>query len=442
MLDQLSNFISKQKLFQPDEHILLAVSGGIDSVVMLHLLKRAGTTIAIAHCNFQLRGEASDGDEAFIRKLAVQFEVPLFTKRFDTESYAKKHRVSIQMAARDLRRHWFEETLEREDYSKIATAHHLNDSLETAVFNLAKGTGITGLQGILPKKDKYVRPLLFANREMIHHYAIENNLEWREDQSNSSVKYSRNLIRHKVIPELKKINPNLENTFAQTMEKIIGSTAIFKDFVENQKLKLLHKKQDVIEIDKAQIKNIENAQLILFELLESHGFNYAQVKDIIATLDTQSGKVFFSASHRLTVDREKLFLEENKNTEEGLWKISEDTKSLTINEHIFKIETLDSGNSTIDKNSEVAALDLKKLQFPLTMRYWQHGDVFFPLGMKHKKKVSDFMIDEKIPVNLKKRTLILLSGNELVWVVGHRIDDRFKITEKTRNIFRINIEAQ
>jgi len=442
MLDQLSDFIKKQKLFQPEERILLAVSGGIDSVVMLHLFEKSGYNVAIAHCNFQLRGEASDGDESFVRELAEKCESPLFIQSFDTESYAKKHGISIQMAARDLRRGWFEEILNKDSYSKIATAHHLNDSLETAIFNLAKGTGIAGLQGILPLKGNYIRPLLFATCEMILRYATENELEWREDQSNSSVKYSRNLIRHRVIPELKKINSNLENTFAQSMEKIEGATTIFNNFVGKQRSMILQNKNGIFEIEKSQLTHLENAQLLLFELLEEYGFNYSQVKDILLALDAQPGKVFYSASHQLTIDREKLFLESKKDVVDDVWDIFEDSLTMDIHTQRLRFEMLEVTNFSIDKNPEVASLDLDKLQFPLTMRYWKHGDVFFPLGMKHKKKVSDFMIDEKIPVNLKKQTLILRSGEELVWVVGHRIDDRFKITEQTSKIFRIYIEAQ
>ena len=442
MLNQLSDYVRKQKLFQSEERILLAVSGGIDSVVMLHLFDQTAFSFAVAHCNFHLRGTASDGDETFVRELCEQFDIPFFTKSFDTESYAKEHGISIQMAARDLRREWFEEVLDKEKYSKIATAHHLNDSLETTIFNLAKGTGIAGLQGILPQKGKYIRPLLFATREMIEIYANKHELEWREDQSNSSIKYSRNLIRHKVIPELKKINPNLEGTFSQTMEKLEGATTIFKTFIGKHKSGLLLEKDGIFGIDKSQIERLDNASLMLFEMLEEYGFNYTQVKDVLQALDSQSGKVFYSSSHQLTMDREKLYLQRKKELADALWEVTKETRSLQVDDQSFVFKTVEMTHHSIDTDPSVASLDIDKLDFPLAIRYWQYGDVFFPLGMKHKKKVSDFMIDEKIPVNLKKQTLILLSGDKLVWVVGHRIDDRFKITNHTRKVFRVSIDAQ
>ena len=405
MIDQLLDFINKQKLFQPEEQILLAVSGGIDSVVMQDLFKRAGLKYGVAHCNFQLRGEESDGDEEFVRGLARQDDVSIDVKKFETEEYAANQGISIQMAARELRRAWFEALLRSGKYSKIATAHHLNDSLETAIFNLTKGTGIAGLKGITPFKGNYVRPLLFATREMIRSYADENKLEWREDRSNSSVKYSRNLIRHQVIPELKKINPNLEFTFARSMERIAGAAEIFNNFIAKQKSSLIQERDGLLEIDKRQIKNTAEPQLVLFELLSEYGYNYTQAKEIYDVLDHQPGKVFFSDVYELTVDREKLFLQKKESTKSGMeWPVFENTQTLTIDTKKLEFSIIEASDYTIEKEKNIALLDLEKLRFPLKLRYWQQGDVFYPLGLKHKKQVSDFMIDEKIPVKLKKKT--------------------------------------
>ncbi len=438
MINQLLDFINRQKLFHPDEQILLAVSGGIDSVVMQHLFKRAGLKYSVAHCNFQLRGEESNGDEEFVRSLAKRDNVHIDVKTFNTEEYANSQGISIQMAARELRREWFEELLRSGKYLKIATAHHLNDSLETAIFNLTKGTGIAGLKGITPFKGNYIRPLLFATREMIQKYASENRLEWREDRTNSSIKYSRNLIRHQVIPELKKINPNLEFTFAQTMERIAGATEIFNNFIAKQKSSMIQEKNGLMEIDKMEIKNTAEPQLVLFELLHEYGYNYAQAKEIYDVLDHQPGIVFYSDNYEIIVDREKLYLQRKESGKSGMeWPVLENTQSLTIDSKKLEFSIIDASNYTIEKDKNIALLDLEKLRFPLKLRYWRQGDVFYPLGMKHKKKVSDFMIDEKIPVNLKKQTLTLFSGKDLVWIVGHRIDNRFKITEKTRKVFRI-----
>jgi tRNA(Ile)-lysidine synthase len=437
MLNQFLEFVNKQKLFQSEEKVLLAVSGGIDSVVMMHLFKEAKLIFGIAHCNFQLRADESDGDEAFVRALSSECNVPLFVSRFETENYASNHGISIQMAARELRREWFNELMKKEHFSKIATAHHLNDSLETAIFNLSRGTGILGLQGILPLKEGYIRPLLFASREMIHEYAKSNKLDWREDRTNSSVKYSRNLIRHHVIPELKKINPNLEFTFSQSMEKISAASRIYKNFIAKQKATLLHTENGVITIDKNDLSHTIEPEIVLFEALEEYDFNFAQVKDILAVFEGQPGKIFYSSTHQLFIDREKLIIEKKDLPKYQKRQIFEDTGSVELEKGKMTFKRFSSKQIAISTDKNVAMLDLDKLQFPLLIRTWKHGDVFYPLGMKGKKKVSDFMIDEKIPVNLKKQTLTLFSGNDLVWVVGHRIDERYKITEQTNNILRI-----
>ncbi len=441
MLDQLLEFIQRQKLFHSSEKVLLAVSGGVDSIVLMHLFKAAKFNFAILHCNFQLRGEESDEDEVFVNKLSSDYEVPCFVKRFETENYARNQGISIQMAARELRRKWFDEILKTEHFDKIATAHHLNDSLETAIFNLTKGTGISGLQGIVPFKKPYIRPLMFATREMIHQYADRNNLEWREDRTNASVKYSRNLIRHHVIPELKKINPNLEFTFAQSMERISAATRIYRNFIAKQKATLLNSQNEIIKINKSLINHTIEPQIVLFEALEEYGFNFKQIKDILEVFEGQPGKVFYSSTHQLIIDREELILEEKRKEKYDEWQVFEHTESVELENGKMDFKVINAGEIPISTDKKVAMLDLDQLQFPLLLRTWKPGDAFYPLGMKHKKKVSDFMIDEKIPVNLKKQTLTLFSGIDLVWLVGHRIDERYKITKQTRKILRIYFDT-
>jgi len=442
MLDQLSDYIKKQKLFQPEERMLLAVSGGIDSVVLFHLFVRSGYSFAVAHCNFQLRGKESDKDDHFVQDLAEEAKIQFFSRSFETEAYSKMHGISIQMAARELRRTWFSELKQANNFDKIATAHHLNDSIETALFNLAKGTGIAGLMGIQPKKEDYVRPLLFSTRQMIEDYAALQQLKWREDRSNSSVKYSRNLIRHHVIPELKKINPNLEQTFAQTSEKIVGASAILGDVVNAKKSELLHRVKDLTVIDKLSLAAVGNTPILVYEMLEEFGFNYTQIKDMLQSLHGQTGKVFHSGTHQITIDRKQVFIEKRQSNVHSYWKIYKDESEKHIEGVQFHFEKLGAQNTSIKRDKQMAMLDLDKLRFPLSFRHWKHGDAFFPLGMQHKKKVSDFMIDEKIPVNLKKQMLLLLSGNDIVWLVGHRIDERYKITQYTKEIFRIYFEIQ
>lgn len=437
MLDQLLNYISVQKLFQSEQKVLLAVSGGIDSMAMVHLFQQANFKFAIAHCNFQLRGTESDSDQLMAEKKANNCSVPFFAKSFETEEYATEHGISIQMAARDLRKAWFEELRIREGYDVIATAHHLNDSFETVLFNLAKGTGISGLKGISSKTENYIRPLMFASREMILNYVKTNNIFWREDRSNSSIKYHRNLIRHKVVPELKKINPSLEETFSQSLQKIIASERIYRRVIDHNKETLVELTNDGFKIDKSKLKLIEELHIILFELLDEYGFNYHQVKDILPTLDGQSGKCFYSNDYQLVVDRQFLFISKisgGKNVEAF---VDQNKASLEVIKNQLTFEQADIEEVEFSENKNIVFLDFDKLEFPLSVRNWKIGDRFQPLGMKHKKKLSDFMIDEKIPLNLKKQVLVITSGENLVWVIGHRIDDRYKLTNQTRKAYKI-----
>jgi len=363
--------------------------------------------------------------------------VPFFTTSFNATEYANVHGISIQMAARDLRRAWFDELLSNEKYALIATAHHLNDSIETVLFNLAKGTGISGLKGIPSINGKYIRPMMFATRNMIHDFAKDNHVIWREDQSNSSIKYHRNLIRHNIIPELKKINPNLEQTFAHTAERIAATERVFSHMVNQVKNELLIGIADGFKIEKAKLKSINESRIILFEILEKFGFNYDQVCNVLLSIDGQSGKYFYSSEYQLTIDR--LFLYISPRTGEDLTEnsVEANTHSIEAETFLLTFERVKTEEVEFSKDNNMAFVDYDKLKFPLTIRAWQHGDRFQPLGMQHKKKLSDFMIDEKIPLNLKKQVLLLTSGKNVAWVIGHRIDDRFKISEKTMNVYKI-----
>ena len=437
MLNQLLNFIVQQKLFQSEQKILLAVSGGIDSMAMAHLFQQTDFQFAIAHCNFQLRGKDSDEDQLLVEEMANTYLSPIFLRAFETEAYAKKHGISIQMSARHLRRTWFDKLIENEGFDVIATAHHLNDSLETVLFNLAKGTGISGLKGILPKKEKYVRPMMFASREMIFNYMQANNITWREDKSNSLIKYHRNLIRHKIVPELKKINPNLEETFSQSIEKIAASERIYRRAIEQQKGMLVEKTGEGVRIEKDRLKSLEEARIILFELLKGYGFNFHQVQDMLLALDRQPGKAFYSHDYQLTVDREYLFISKIKDDSTVKASVDHNTACIDINNYRLTFTKVAADKVEFSENKNIVFLDFDKLEFPLMIRKWKHADRFQPLGMKHKKKLSDFMIDEKIPLNLKEQVLVLVSGENLIWVIGHRIDERYKITRETKIAYKI-----
>ncbi len=437
MLEQLLNYIDKQKLWQPEEKVLAGVSGGIDSVVLAHLLHEAGIPFAIAHCNFRLRGSDSDGDEVFVKNLAKQLGVEIFVRRFDTRKFAEKHGISIQMAARELRKEWFGSLMKNEGFDTIATAHHLNDSLETVLFNLAKGTGIAGLKGIPPRQGNYIRPLMFATRQMIEKYANSHGIAWREDRSNETVKYHRNLIRHEVIPVLKKINPALESTFVHSMEKIIAASSVFNEVVHEKKAILLESTGRGYRINKNKLLESHEFQIILYEILKPFGFNYSQTFNLVSALRSQPGKVFESQEYLLTLDREYLFIDPKSENKNGQKSIEERTREVTAGRIKLTFEKLNRKDVKLNADSNTAFLDYDKLEFPLVLRPWKKGDFFIPLGMKGKKKVSDFMIDEKIPLNLKNQVMVLQSGKNLVWIAGYRIDDRYKITDKTRRIYKV-----
>ncbi len=434
----LTDYIDQYQLFRHEESVLLAVSGGVDSVVLAHLMHEANYNFSIAHCNFKLRGEASDGDEIFVRNLAQQLGKTIYVKEFQTSDYAAANGISIQMAARELRRQWFESLARSEGFVKIITAHHINDSLETVLFNITKGTGIAGLTGMPPAYGIYVRPLMFASRSTILEYASANHLAWREDASNLTTKYHRNLIRHQVIPVLKQINPALESTFQSTIERIASSANIYRGVIEKYREEMLIADGKGYRLILSELKSVNKPRQIVYELLLPFGFNYQQAGDVLASLDGQPGKRFFSMEYSLTIDRDFAFIVPIENLNEIVVPVNPKESRLSFLGQDFYFEHGPRENYEIATDPETAFLDMDQMIFPLIVRRWKEGDRFQPLGMRNKKKLSDFMIDLKIPLTLKERIPVFTSGENIVWVAGHRIDDRFKITANTRKIFRIS----
>ncbi|MEM9674859.1 MAG: tRNA lysidine(34) synthetase TilS [Bacteroidota bacterium] len=433
-------YINEYRLFAPDDRILLSVSGGVDSSVLCHLMAATHQNWAIAHVNFQLRGEESDLDEVFVKQLAEKYSVPFFIQKFATEDYARQQKISIQMAARALRRTWFEELLTQEDYQYTALAHHHNDQLETLLLNLAKGSGISGLRAMLPKQDCWVRPLLWATKEDILDYAEKQQLTWREDRSNAEDKYQRNRIRHHIIPVLKEINPSLLTTSQQTLERLREVEAFFQAEVFRLRELSVRKEKGRLIISREIIIQHPQATSLLTEWLAPYGFNWEDATQITASLarQPQPGLQFQSASHRLWVDRGELILTEISNsteTQTHLLHSQGATNQISSGQLIGKIISAD--NYQIQSDSLLAALDYHQLTFPLTLRPWQAGDRFQPLGMNHNKKISDFLVDLKMPRYLKDQVLVLLSEDEIVWVVGHRIDNRFRVTQQTQQVYEI-----
>ncbi len=439
MLKKFLTFINEKTLFQTGDKVLLAVSGGMDSVVMAHLFYKAELNFAIAHCNFGLRGEESDGDELFVKKLAKKYKIPFFSEQFDTEAFAEQEKISIQMAARVLRYEWFEQICRTNGFACIATAHHLNDTLETILFNLTKGTGIAGLHGILPKNGRIVRPMLFANREDMKEYVVENQLGWREDSSNESSDYHRNRIRNEVVPLLKTINPNLEQTIESTVERVVAVEHIFFAEIERLRQLLWRQEEGMWYLDFTQLVTETEPIIKLYELLKPFHFTYKQTLDIWQVLGAESGRQFDSPSHRLVKDRTELVVSP-KSMQAFLPEMIVADQQEFANAWVkLRMHVVTAEGFTIPTSPKIAALDYDLLKFPLKIRLWKAGDKFCPLGMSQKKKVSDFLIDEKVPVNVKEQTYVLLSGDTIVWIVGRRVDDRYKITKETKQVYVVSL---
>jgi len=432
-IQNFKDFISHNALFTSNDKILLAVSGGKDSVLMAHLFKLAGFDFGIAHCNFSLRADESQRDESFVRMLAGSLDVPFYVTHFKTKEYAAKQRISTQMAARELRYNWFEETREANDYTFIALAQHQDDAIETVLLNLTRGTGIAGLHGILPKRDKLIRPLLFLSREQINKLISYNNIEFVEDSSNSSVDYARNKVRLKVIPHLKEINPNLELTFEQNIQRFAETELVLQNAVSELKRDLLIEKKDTIHLSIDKVKALKPQRLLMFELLRPFGFSELVVIELLQALDKQSGTSFYSNSHRITIDRDDLILSPVKEDHQQIAFIHINDKNVALRNHELFMSFNDE--PYFERNTHKAFIDADKLLYPLVVRGWQSGDKFMPLGMKTYKKLSDFFIDEKVPLVEKDNVPVLVNGNgEVIWLGGMRQDDRYKVTSTTKKV--------
>ncbi len=434
MLEEFKRFAVKNLLFKKADKTLITVSGGRDSIVLCELFYKAKFHFSIAHCNFQLRGKEANDDEDFVKKLALKYKVEFFTKRFKTKEFAEKNKLSIQEAARVLRYKWFEEVRLKNNYNFIATAHHKDDELETFFINLVRGTGIAGLHGILPKRGKIIRPLLFADRNEIDEFVKKNKLQFREDSSNISDKYLRNKIRHKILPLFEEINPVFRKTLSEEITRLNEVEKVYNYFIsanENQVLK-----NNTISI--SVLKKSPFASTLLYEILKKYHFNSAVANEVFSSLDSESGKQFLSSTHRLVKDRDRLIIAKRTTAKNNtVFSVLHNEKMLISPLKIELSKVKNSPDFKISTDSNIACLDFEKLTFPLIIRKWRNGDFFYPLGMRKKKKLSNFFTDIKLSIPEKENTWLLCSDDKIVYIIGKRIDERFKVGKQTKLIYLV-----
>ena len=429
-----------ETLLTSADKVLLTLSGGIDSMVMLHLFQQYSFQIGIAHCNFQLRDKEADADEIFVKKTAEKANIAFFSVRFDTKIYARKQGISIQMAARELRYTWFQEIARQNDFTYIATAHHRDDVLETFFVNMLRKTGIKGLSGIKAKNGNIVRPLLPFSRQEIQEYAETNHIQYREDESNKSDYYTRNYIRHHIIPAFRKLQDNFDEALSETIHILSHQETIYSLHIENIKQQIMKSDNRIHSIDIEKLKKLSNPNVYLFECIYPFGFNASQTDSILLSLNNTSGKLFISETHRILKDRDKLLIRPNLNNERNQYQYIENTFVNDSLEHSNLCLHLMSYSQDFcfEKSLDIAYFDADKIKYPLIIRKWEQGDFFYPFGMKGKKKLSDFFTDNKISIFEKETIDIVCNGNgDILWIIGFRSDNRYKVTPQTKNILKI-----
>lgn len=438
LIDRFINFSNSHNLFLPEDQVIVALSGGGDSLALVDLFSRLNQRVILAHCNFKLRGDESDQDEDFVRKISVVYDLPLHTTEFQTKEYALRNGISIEMAARELRYSWFEKIRQETESASIAVAHHADDSIETMLINLIRGTGIRGLTGIQPHHEKIIRPLLFTNRREIIDYLEFRHLEFRNDSSNLDTRYIRNHIRQVILPEFEKINPSVRQNLQEELFLFSQARGIVDIYAKSKASGLVIQEADRSVINITGLKEEEFPETVLFEILRPFGFQGRQIIQILQASESISGKVFRSRTHSLLIDREHMIITERfeKNTDKYYFDPDSSCDDLPLK---IECRILNDDNYSPPNDPFVACLDYETLDLPLILRRWEKGDYFYPLGMEHAKKVSDFFIDRKVSRIDKNLTWILASGEKIVWIIGHRIDNRFRITGETREILEVSV---
>ena len=461
MLQEFQAYINRCNLIAKGDQLILALSGGIDSMVLADLLLKSKVDFVVAHCNFHLRGEESDGDEQFVRDFAEKRGIQCFVKHFDTEQYASEQSISIEMAARDLRYAWFEELRQQLGYNKIAVAHHADDQAETFFINLLRGAGLNGLKGMRTQNGAIIRPLLWASREQIHQYAVENQILWREDHTNAENVYLRNKIRNRLLPVFDELHPEARQGLYKSLEHLSAENDLYRELLKEKLFQIVEydggvqrlpysvfldcfavpPRNDAKRLSETKVSEpVDGPTLsfqLLFEWLRQYGFNTDQCHFIFEAMQTGVGNKYYSPTHQLVIGRNELQLSAIKTGDDEEIQIKIGEEEITTPIHLRFSNYEKTSDFLIDKSPNVALLDADKLQFPLTLRHWRHGDRFHPLGMKGSKLLSDFFVDQKFTEAQKEQVLLLTSAkNEILWVAGYRIDNHFKVTTETKSVFR------
>lgn len=450
MLQRFTDFVTTHKLFGKDDRLILAVSGGVDSVVLTDLCFKAGYRFTIAHCNFQLRGEESERDERFVRSLAGRYAAPVIVKKFNTADYADREKCSIQEAARQLRYEWFEELVNETllsgqpqqfrhpDTVHVLTAHHADDSVETMLMHFFRGTGLHGLTGIPSAYGHVKRPLLCFTRKEIEQYAAEHGLSFVEDSTNSSTKYTRNFFRHELLPAVEQVYPMVRENLVDNLRRFQSIDALYREATKQLIQKLVRRKGNELHIPVKQLLQYNNRSL-LYEIIHPWGFTEKQLTDIWQLTQSESGRYVVAARlyYRIIRHRHWLIIAPEAGEEASLVTIEPTDQTVVYGGGVLHLQLVERSGASIPTDVQTAWLDAAAVEFPLILRRWKEGDYFYPLGMRKKKKVARLLIDQKLSRTQKERVWVLESNKRILWVVGHRIDDRFKIKPSTSRILEI-----
>jgi tRNA(Ile)-lysidine synthase len=436
LLQQFHDFIEREKLFNAHDPLLLAVSGGVDSVALCELCHLSGSSFVIAHCNFGLRGEESLRDEEFVRRLADKYHREVRVKTFDTKAFAAARQLSVQAAARELRYAWFSELVQEGLARYVVTAHQRDDNIETLLMNFFKGTGIAGLRAMLPRQGIVLRPLLFADRADIQAFVRERGLTWVEDSSNLEDKYTRNFFRHQLIPLVEKAFPTATRNLAANIGRFRAIESIYREAIERHKMKLLEYRGQEVYISIGKLKQASPLGTLVYEIAAPFGFSPHQAEEVVGLLESGSGKFLLSETHRILKDRSWLIISPLDNRGAAIIPVEEEDSEVVFGQGVLRLEKT-PGGEPLDRGPRVALLDLSAVRYPLLLRKWKPGDYFYPLGMRKKKKLARFFIDSKLSLADKEKIWVLESDKRIVWVIGYRIDDRCRVRPQSNEVLRV-----